>query len=81
MDSFFSRYAFVAFLDKEGAADALLHLNQSELPDFPGRKVTIVRSEVKNKLFVANFPRDMTKDQILEALRADVAGKPQESSP
>lgn len=66
----------MAYNDKDGASDALINLNQSELPDFPGRKVTIVRSEVKNKLFVANFPRDMNKDQILEALRNDVVGEP-----
>lgn len=77
MDLNYSRYAFVAYHDKEGAADSLLNLNQQELPDFPGRKVTIVRSEVKNKLFVANFPKDLSKEQILDALRADVVGESQ----
>ena len=54
------RYAFVTYLKSEGANETLQKLNQAELPDFPGRKVTIVRSELNNKLFIGNIPREVS---------------------
>lgn len=44
-----------------GANETLQKLNQAELPDFPGRKVTIVRSELNNKLFIGNIPREVRR--------------------
>ena len=46
-------------METEGATTTLQKLNQAELPDFPGRKVTIVRSELNNKLFIGNLPREV----------------------
>ncbi len=46
-------------METDGAKETLTKLNQAELPDFPGRKLTIMRSEVKNKLFVGNIPREV----------------------
>ncbi|GAX77450.1 hypothetical protein CEUSTIGMA_g4894.t1, partial [Chlamydomonas eustigma] len=67
-------YAFAVYTETEGANETLSKLNQAELSDFPGRKVTIVRSEVKNKLFIGNLPRELNKEQILEVLKGDVVG-------
>eukprot|EP00798_Chlamydomonas_sp_ICE-L_P000494 gene494-1900_t len=67
-------YAFMLFKEKDGATAALSQLNQTELPDFPGKKVTIVKSEVKNKLFIGNMPREMTKEAILGIFSAECKG-------
>lgn len=69
------RYAFVLYLTKEGTAEVLTKLNQAELTDFPGRKVTIVKSDVKNKLFIGNLPKTLSRDQIFEAIKAEVVGE------
>jgi hypothetical protein len=41
---------------------------------FPAQ-VTIVRSEVKNKLFIGNLPRTLTRDKILEVINKEVVGE------
>ena len=60
------RYAFTVYVETAGANETLQKLNQAELPDFPGRKVTIVRSELNNKLFIGNFPREVRINMDLE---------------
>ncbi|KAG1660347.1 hypothetical protein FOA52_014400 [Chlamydomonas sp. UWO 241] len=67
-------YAFVVFMDKEGTNDVLTKINQTDLPAFPGKKISIVRSEVKNKLFVGNMPRTMAPEVVKEKINAEVVG-------
>eukprot|EP00955_Chlamydomonas_euryale_P066794 359650-Chlamydomonas_euryale.AAC.1 len=64
-------YAFAVYTDRDGATDALTKLNQTELPDFPGKKLTLARSEVKNKLFVGNIPRTMAREDVLEKINSE----------
>ncbi|KAF5835914.1 hypothetical protein DUNSADRAFT_6672 [Dunaliella salina] len=67
-------FAFCVYATKEGADEALMTLNQQELPDFPGRRLVIVKSEVKNKLFIGNLPRNISKDALLMLLEEQVKG-------
>ncbi|KAL6765092.1 hypothetical protein V8C86DRAFT_2461168 [Haematococcus lacustris] len=67
-------FAFCVYKTREGADAALEKLNQAELPDHPGRKAIVVRSDVKNKLFLGGLPRDMSKEGLITLLEAGVKG-------
>eukprot|EP00775_Hariotina_reticulata_P004666 gene4666-4919_t len=67
-------YGFVVYTTKTAAENAVQHLNMQELPDFPGRKVRVNESQVKNRLFMGNLPRSMTLHQLEEELKKEVVG-------
>ena len=48
---------------------------RNELTALTPLQLTIVRSEVNNKLFVGNFPRGLSKEQVLEAIKREVTGE------
>ena len=41
----------------------------------PLLQVTIVKSEVKNKLFIGNLPRELSKDALMLLLESEVQGE------
>eukprot|EP00210_Caulerpa_lentillifera_P003170 g3029.t1 len=67
-------YAFVTFMTREAAHQAIETLNQTEMKDFPEKKVSLILSQVKNRLFVGNIPREMTQDELKEIFHKEVKG-------
>eukprot|EP00882_Tetradesmus_deserticola_P015278 GHRQ01016274.1.p1 GENE.GHRQ01016274.1~~GHRQ01016274.1.p1 ORF type:complete len:304 (+),score=145.33 GHRQ01016274.1:334-1245(+) len=67
-------YGFVVYKTKAAAENAVQHLNAQELPDFPGRKVRVNESQVKNRLYMGNLPRSMTQHQLEAALKEELQG-------
>mmetsp|Transcript_32124 Transcript_32124/g.76363 ORF Transcript_32124/g.76363 Transcript_32124/m.76363 type:complete len:615 (+) Transcript_32124:105-1949(+) len=62
-------YGFAVYRTKEEAKKAIEQLNQQEVPGFPGKPVRVVLSSVKNRLFVGNVPKDMSKESVEEAVK------------
>lgn len=67
-------FAFCVYKTKEAAAAATGKLNQTELIDFPGKKVSTQISQVKNRLYIGGIPRELTKESLAALLSADVKG-------
>eukprot|EP00873_Tetraselmis_striata_P003237 jgi/Tetstr1/423501/TSEL_014178.t1 len=66
-------FAFAVYHTKETAADAIQQLGGKVLASHPGSKpVRVVISEVKNRLFLGNLRKDMTKED-LQAMISGVA--------
>mmetsp|Transcript_27935 Transcript_27935/g.49937 ORF Transcript_27935/g.49937 Transcript_27935/m.49937 type:complete len:465 (-) Transcript_27935:646-2040(-) len=68
-------FAFAVYHTKETAQDAIQQLNGKVLEGFPGWKpVRVVISSVKNRLFLGNVPKDMSKEDIHAALSTAAPG-------
>ena len=63
-------YAFVTYLKKESALQAMDRLHQKEMNDFCGQRVRVQPSQAKNKLWVGGLPHSMGQDSLREALEA-----------
>lgn len=50
-------------------------LEGREVKDFPGRRVNVVPSIVKNKLYVGGMPRDITREELEALLHTEVVGE------
>lgn len=61
-------YGFIVYQDREGALTAMDRLHGKELKDYPGQKLRVQPSQVKNRLFVGGLPHNMSKDEVQEAL-------------
>lgn len=58
-------YAFVTFMNKENAEEAIAKLTNSEIK---GKKVRVSHSQPKNRLFVGNVPKAWDKEELEKAL-------------
>ncbi|GLC63757.1 hypothetical protein PLESTF_000070800 [Pleodorina starrii] len=67
-------YCFCVFKNREAADKAMTVLEGREVKDFPGRRVNVVPSIVKNKLYIGQMPRDITKEELEALLKAEVVG-------
>ncbi|CAD7698386.1 unnamed protein product [Ostreobium quekettii] len=70
-------YAFVTFKTTEQAATATEKLNQKELDAHPGKKVRVILSQVKNRLFIGNVPKDLKYEDLKKVLDGEVKGATQ----
>ncbi len=68
-------YCFCVYKTREGADKAMTLLEGREVKDFPGRRVNVVPSIVKNKLYVGGMPRDITREELEALLHTEVVGK------
>eukprot|EP00877_Chromochloris_zofingiensis_P001788 jgi/Chrzof1/1160/Cz01g42230.t1 len=67
-------FAFIVYKTTAEADSAIEHLNTQELKDFPGRKVKVTTSQVKNRLFIGNVPKAMKAEEISDVLKKAVVG-------
>ncbi|GIL72888.1 hypothetical protein Vretifemale_3170 [Volvox reticuliferus] len=67
-------YCFCVFKNREAAEKAMTILEGREVKDFPGRRVNVVPSIVKNKLYIGQMPRDITREELDVLLKAEVVG-------
>ncbi|GMH39473.1 hypothetical protein BSKO_07371 [Bryopsis sp. KO-2023] len=67
-------YAFVTYMTTDQAATAVETLNSQELKDFPGKTVRVIMSQVKNRLFIGNVPKDVKLEDMQELLDKEVRG-------
>lgn len=61
-------YGFIVYKTREGALTAMDRLHGKELPDFPGQKVRVQPSQVKNRLYIGGIPHSMTKEELKDAI-------------
>jgi heterogeneous nuclear ribonucleoprotein R len=67
-------FAFVTFKTVEAALAAEDRFDGKEIPDFPGRKIRVTQSTVKNKLYIGGIDPAMTRAKLLEELNAALKG-------
>jgi len=67
-------YGFIKFKSKEIAQKAMAKLNDTEMKDHPGFKIRVLPSQSKNRLYLGNLPKEMTKDNLEATIKAATKG-------
>ncbi|MEW5303581.1 MAG: hypothetical protein WDW36_006260 [Sanguina aurantia] len=67
-------YGFCVYKTREMAAAAIETLQLTEIAESPGRKVNLVASTVKHKLFLGNLLKEMSREELKSTLELEVKG-------